>query len=159
MVRRPAWMPNPETIIEDLLAAQSNKRSTYGPRDLEWNQNISIGHARGKARRREAAWAKREVATPAKESATNSFIKQMTPGHWYGLNTVADAAGVRIWITQAVELDLRNRGLVERCRNPAWIPHGGKRGRTKGPIPKGLRTEPKWLYRLTAAGEARRLAL
>lgn len=156
MGRRKPWDVNPETIMEDLLRASGQKRTRTDPWTLEGIEAIKAGRRRGKAARMAKRFAEREAAKPPKPPAViDRFLRLMEPGEWYGLNSVADAAGVDLNQQGIVGHSLVAKRLAERQGNPAW----SVRVMTRGPIPKGFRSEPKWLYRLTVAGEARRLAL
>ena len=86
--------------------------------------------------------------------ALDRMIRGMTPGQWYGRFDMAVLAGVtREHGNGQIGVGLLKRGLIERCRNPAW----GK-GRKPSPSDRAV-GEPMYLYRLTSAGEAHRDAL
>lgn len=155
MGRRKAWEVNPDTIIEDLLRASSDKRTRTDPRTLAEIDSIKAGRKRGKAQRMARRLAEKLAAQPKAPFVIDRFIRLMEPGEWYGLNSVADAAGVNVQHQGIVGRTLLQNRLAVRQGNPAWT----VRVMTRGPIPPGFRSEPKWLYRLTLAGEARRLAL
>lgn len=158
-MRRRPWTVNPETIIEDLLRASSNKRTTGDPCTLEIADKIRAAHKRRIKDRMAQAWARRQAAEKRKPETIDRYLARMEPGAWYSVHEVARAAGENYNAAGRVSQALLNKRLCERLINPAWMPHDGARGRTRGPIPPGLRLEPKWLYRLTAIGEARQVCL
>lgn len=71
-------------------------------------------------------------------------VRVMQPGQWYADRDLQNLMGAQE--DQPVQWSAQEEGLIERRRNPDW----------KGQNRYGEMQQPKWLYRLTAAGEARR---
>jgi hypothetical protein len=146
--RRHAWEPNPETILEDLLALAE-------PRDLSECTRRSTATLRAKRQARSRAigerrWAEQVAARRAKHTPgfgkriVDRFVREMEPGKWYAR---VDIAGREKALQGKFLQATWQPGFAERCRNPAW---DGKHTRND---------EPHWLYRLTPEGEALRTLL
>jgi hypothetical protein len=148
--RRPAWEPNPETMLEDLLALVQQQRA-----DTWERRHAALAKRRAEAKARSQAigerrWAEQVAARRAKQAPglgrrlVDHFVRVMEPGNWYARNDIAGREKARQGrFLQAVW----RSGIAERSRNPAW---DGKHTRND---------EPHWLYRLTPKGEALRTLL
>lgn len=159
MVRR-IWEPNPETIFDDLMRLASGVRRRNDPMTLADVDKVRAGKARAKAKRTavkraEMAAAKAERAArykPKPDSVWIRLLLAMRPGEWHGAGDLVRAAGVSRRNKFRMVDTLQARGLVESVDNPAWSSAPVAPWRIIG----GEVREPKRLYRLTAAGEARR---
>ena len=162
MRRREPWEPNPDTILEDLIAWANNTRTSTGPRTFAEVEAAVAGKRRAARARRDVAQAKRiavmelaELERKARGTMQARILRAMEPGLWYGaydvLRAVDAPKGSHVWFSR----EARSGGLVGRQRNPAWSAKPVQPWR----ILSGEIREPKWLYRLTAAGEAKRTTL
>lgn len=121
---------------------------------------------RQKAARRENIRRRQREATERRYAATRKRIRgrwrfeaalqAMAPGCWYGSVDVGHAIGLKTREAFTTLLRLEACGLVERAQNPEWAEHVYRKGIG---IHRQARREPKWLWGLTGAGEARRNAL
>lgn len=163
-VKRP-FDVDPQEMIATLLALAAEGRR---PRRVP----VKVREARLKARRRRAkarqreAWervaARRPKRTrtmrPIGERIVDRMTAAMEPGQWYGAKDLARLAGLGDARSAAGKViqDLWPSGLVERKPNPLWDQHAVI---SPAELMAGAIREPKWLYRLTAKGEAHREAL
>lgn len=158
------WRLRPEEIIPALLALTADRK---GPRRLTAKEAERRRKRQRMLKRRRRAKRVRERAArdtaaayarkprlwrlPFGARAHDRMLRRMVPGEWYGQRDIVRLAGCgREWSSKVHQV-LRPQGLVERARNPAW----------RGPlnplrIMAGEMPEPKYVYRLTAKGEAMR---
>src|SRR3981189_3605371 len=87
--RRPAWEPNPETMLEDLLALVEQQRA-----DTWERRHAALSKRRAEAKARSQAigerrWAEQVAARRAKQAPglgrrlVDRFVRVMEPGDWY----------------------------------------------------------------------------
>jgi hypothetical protein len=136
----------PRSILDAVLALQPApiEPEPTGPR---WGKPSAAQRA---ATERSIARQKAERQARRKAPAIDRMVALMAPGGFYAAGDLARAIGGGRGEARRVEDTLRRRGLVMRGMNRGWP---GKRigvGRT------WRLYEPKWLYRLTDAGEAYR---
>lgn len=75
------------------------------------------------------------------------ILARMAPGRWYAAADIGELTGLpRTSVQAIVHQRLERRGMVERGRNAQWDPHRARRGMHGA--------NPKFLWRLTAKGEA-----
>ena len=153
MVRRAWWMPNPETILEDLLRAASNTRRRNDPQSLEHVERVKEGKRKARERRLAERNARRPPPKPKPEAPVLRILRAMEPGRWYGLKELGRAVGVDHDQANSVSCVLRKKRWADRAANPGWDPTPVQPQVLQG---GGVR-EPKWLWRLSAGGEARQL--
>lgn len=154
MVRRAWWMPNPETILEDLLRAASNTRRRTDPQSLEHIEKVKAT----KRAKREARLAEKmnaRVPRPRPASCQLQMLRGMNPGAWYGAKELGRSVGLDHDQSNSAAWALRQKRWVTRQANPRWDP----KPIDPWEIAAGAVREPQWLYRLTAEGEARQLSL
>lgn len=148
-MRKRFRLPDGATLFEEVIALAAAQR---GPRRMTAGQLERMRQAkREKQRARQRAaterwWAQRGKAkvTPLGERWQDRCVRAMRPGEWYAdrdLQILMHAGE-----DQPVQLVARKEGLIERRRNPDW----------KGQNRYGEMQQPKWLYRLTEKGEARK---
>ena len=161
MRRRKPWEPNPETILEDLLAAmdasESWRRTRLGDKrplcDVEAQKvarrrNTAAKQAvvtAGVMARRRAEWQRRQPA--AGESIIEQMLGVMEPGKWYSVGDIQRGLGFERPARSKMRQVMARRGLVERAANPAY-------DRAKAIF--HVDRAPRWLWRLTRKGEEER---
>jgi hypothetical protein len=148
-------------IVDELLALVDAFRDRRGDR-----QTFEEIKRRQDGKRR-AAWARQAPARARAEARlaearrgrlrrgflgsrlVDRFAMAMVPGEWWGCDDVARAAGASRSARSKMTQVMLPTALVERARNPEWVPLAMcVRARVAQP--------PKWLYRLTVKGEALR---
>lgn len=144
-------LPDGATLFEQVHALALAQRGPRRPTRAHIEKIEATKKAKRAARQKAItdAWhAKRAAAIKAKRGALGDrwpdrCVRVMAPGKWYADRDLQNLTGCgEDHPVQVVAL--RDR-LIERRRNPEWRPQ------------KGLELQqPKWLYRLTATGEARR---
>ena len=156
------WLREPETILADILAAQTPKRKPTDPRPLWLVKAMDDGRARKKRERKRKALQAAVERQRERGKKYHRFgygipwrvIRAMEPGKWYGLKALCRSIGIAANGAGKAQQRLLRSGWAEKASNPAWD------GRQLCPqeIQGGATQEPQFLYRLTAAGEkARRL--
>jgi hypothetical protein len=71
------------------------------------------------------------------------LIVYMTPGSWYAVSDMAYTAGLEPKACKILVVQMMDDGWLERVQNPEHVPDAPQRD------------NPKWIYRLTPAGEIR----
>jgi hypothetical protein len=150
------FLPNPDTMLDDLLALAADRWRGRGPRPAHITEKIlatkRLKKAAAKiaaveaANRLRKAKGRRKFYVPFGERAVDKAMVVMVPGEWHTAGDVARASGGE----PAVVRDLEKKGLVERGELDKPVPWGGNRG-FMNPL--------KWVYRLTELGEATREAV
>jgi hypothetical protein len=133
-----------DSILDRILALNGTtvEQAPLGPR---WGP---VTPGQKAALERSIAQRAAERKARRKAPAIERMVVLMMSGKFYSAGDLARAIGGGRGEARRLEDTLRQRGLVVRRRNAAWP---GKRigaGRT------WRLYEPKWLYRLTDAGEA-----
>jgi hypothetical protein len=153
------------TILKDVLNALAGKRRRGDPLPLAQIEAMRKGRERKKRKRRVAAIkraAERDKPRRRKYhrnfgwSIADRIVRTMEPGCWYGAGDLAQAVGAPAKQGRSrIRQRLLRASLVERTANPEWT--------ATHPNPwevmAGAAVEPRWLYRLTGAGEAYRVGL
>ncbi|ALA16097.1 hypothetical protein AL346_00165 [Chelatococcus sp. CO-6] len=125
------------TAIERMKRAQ---RARWRREKLEQRRA-----AKERRRQRGKARTTRPVVTLEMKIAA-----RLEPGRRYSQPEVIEATGLKRGSVVMRLKTMRERGLLERERNPAWRPHVYVKGL---PISVQAKRAPEWLYRLTPAGE------
>lgn len=160
--RRPPWEPNPETILEDLMALDRRVKFPGEPLPVWMVEAMRAGYRRWRQERKAKAAERsiarqraREAEQKARGTIADRMLAVMQPGQWHGRGDVIAAADIEPGSGKWKMRELLIAGLVERAANPAWTPEIINPWRIMaGEAPH----EPRWLFRLTAAGERRRAA-
>jgi hypothetical protein len=146
--RKPGRTPEERGKVSDRQRAERRRRKALAdPRG-------TIAERKAAARARQARLQRQvailQGAVPARHEM---FLVPMQPGAWHGANELLRAIGLgRNDRRGAVERAMA-RGWITRAANPAY---SGFAFRRKGEAPTTF--EPKWLFRLTEAGEKQRAA-
>ena len=122
-----AWMPNPDTIFEDLaaLAAQTRRRGDPQP---QWRMDAM---ARGRERAKEerlrkarertrAAQRKRFADKRARTPVRLRFLLAMESDAWYGWKELGRSIDQHHDTANAVRWMFERDGWIEGAANPKW---------------------------------------
>src|SRR3990172_9322677 len=113
-----------------------------------WARTLAALDRRVEARRQPRA------ARPGRIKHVERILAAMEPGAWYGVRDLVNTTGIpRKSVCAKIYQDMVGRGWVVRGRNPAWDGRWATRSDERRVV------EPEFLWRLTAAGEAKRMAL
>lgn len=151
--------------VEGLARRDRGRRGKRSLAEIEHWKKVWHGNRRRRARAASDARAaqlraerkaarRRPDGRTFGESIADRMLAAMAPGEWYGAHDLARAVnGPRDWHGKVLQV-LRPRGYVERAPNPAWRP-----GLPSRRYAAGEPVAPRWLYRLTDLGQARRAAV
>ena len=81
----------------------------------------------------------------------------MAPGHWYAMADIRDLSGVKYNSVKAMTARFLEWGWIERAENPDYAPVEYRKGVPVHIAARGR--APRYLYRLTPAGEAKRASV
>lgn len=151
------YEPDPETIYEDLIAAVDDKPrwTRKGDKRPRWEVERKMAAYRRNLKARQIEALRRAEARQRKPSCARAFgkrivdhmLRAMVPGQWHGSGEIARAAGALRHARGKMWQVMQPAGWIERVVNPAYDP---------GKVIFSTAREPRYLWRLTRAGEMMR---
>lgn len=153
MTTRRRWEPDPDSILDSLLAAAANRGHGTRKGDKRTPAEIAsvVAGKRHTVLRKQAEAMERRPKRARKmwhgASGVTRLLRALQPGAWYGVGDMLKLSGLAHYFDSIVWQRLWPAGWIERARNAAYDP---------ALVIFSKAREPQWLWRLTATGTAER---